>query len=315
MALKGKHPSYFREGNADDVINAILIQKYTSVGDTIKAICLKGELEHYAFYNEALLNGIIAAMYKKNKSAFEEYVLSRFTFSKADILELEAVKRLYNYNFKEALAILDKDDNAGNEIVFGDPFLIHIKDCHDCDNNALTNRKPNPDADTNEPIVVTKRAFIQSMIKLEDSVKKYPAQAAKIYFLLANGYYNMSYFGNNRAFCQTKLTYAYNDYWEIHEYNSEIAKDMPNYLNTTKAEEYYNKAMNASKDAEFKAKCCFMAAKCEQNEFFKTKPKDYKGDFKAGKYFGMLKSTYSSTKYYQEIINECGYFKTYLKSN
>jgi hypothetical protein len=97
------------------------------------------------------------------------------------------------------------------------------------------------------------------------------------------------------------------------EYNTTLNKDtMPDYMSSAIAEEYYNKAMGASKDPEFKAKCCFMAAKCEQNTFFCHEPKDYKGDFKAGKYFTMLKSNYSATKYYREIIEECGYFKTYL---
>ena len=59
---------------------------------------------------------------------------------------------------------------------------------------------------------------------------------------------------------------------------------LPVYMNCDKALAYYQKAMNASTDAEFKAQCCFMCAKCEQNYFFCHKPKDYKGDFKAGTY-------------------------------
>ena len=55
-----------------------------------------------------------------------------------------------------------------------------------------------------------------------------------------------------------------------------------------------------------------MLAKCEQNEFFRTKPENYPGDFKAGKYFRLLQKDYSETNYYKEIINECGYFRTFL---
>jgi hypothetical protein len=57
-----------------------------------------------------------------------------------------------------------------------------------------------------------------------------------------------------------------------------------------------------------------MAAKCEQNAFFMNTPANYKGDFKSGVYFASLKKDYNTTKYYQEVIKECGYFKTYLGS-
>jgi hypothetical protein len=77
-----------------------------------------------------------------------------------------------------------------------------------------------------------------------------------------------------------------------------------------KAEAYYDKALTLSKDPEFSAKCCFMAAKCEQNRFFISS--EYTGDFRAGLYFKVLRARYAKTKYYQEIIKECGYFRTYL---
>jgi hypothetical protein len=35
-------------------------------------------------------------------------------------------------------------------------------------------------------------------------------------------------------------------------------------------------------------------------------------DFVAGKYFNQMKNEYADTKYYQEAINECGYFCTFV---
>jgi ribosomal protein S1 len=32
-----------------------------------------------------------------------------------------------------------------------------------------------------------------------------------------------------------------------------------------------------------------------------------------GKYFKVLKDNYSDTEYFKEILNECGYFKTYME--
>jgi hypothetical protein len=56
-----------------------------------------------------------------------------------------------------------------------------------------------------------------------------------------------------------------------------------------------------------------MAAKCEQNKWFCSKEYS-EGIVKAGKYFGELKSKYSKTKYFQQIIAECTYFETYLNN-
>ena len=58
---------------------------------------------------------------------------------------------------------------------------------------------------------------------------------------------------------------------------------------------FYVKAMGLSNNPEFRAKYCMMAAKCEQNEFFISKPKGYKGDFKAGDYFRFLKKNSTET--------------------
>jgi hypothetical protein len=208
---------------------------------------------------------------------------------------------LYKYDFKGAMAKMNEDAGAGKEALYGDPFVIHIKDCHDCD--AADPKKT----------AYTKLSFMQKMIDLEAKAQSNPKDVAEIYFQLANGYYNMNYFGNNRVLYDTKATYMGDAGFEYSEYSSTLnGNSMPSYMSCSKAEAYYVKAMTASTDPEFKAKCCFMAAKCEQNTFFCNKPKDYKGDFKSGKYFTMLKTGFSSTQYYKEIINECGYFKTYL---
>jgi hypothetical protein len=72
--------------------------------------------------------------------------------------------------------------------------------------------------------------------------------------------------------------------------------------------------MDASRDREFRAMCCFMMAKCEQNTFYLTRPEGYNGDFRSGEYFRVLAKSYAGTRYYREVIRECGYFRTWLAS-
>jgi hypothetical protein len=68
-----------------------------------------------------------------------------------------------------------------------------------------------------------------------------------------------------------------------------------------------------------------MLAKCERNEYYNQQydPKkdswenetavEYsKVNFLAWNGFKNLKNNYSKTKYYQDVIAECGYFKTYV---
>jgi len=294
----------FRQSFAHEFVLGALVAKYTTYGDIVLATCFKGQMNDEATENNILLTALENLMNKKDKSAFETYALSEFPYAKSDIIELLAVNLMYQHRTKDALVKLNEDNSTGNEKLNADPFLIHMNDCHDCD-AALANK-----------IIYTKRSFIQKMIELEAITKSDPVNAADAYLQLANGYYNIGYFGNNRVFYDTKATNMSDAGFDYREYSPVLNKDtLPNYMSSVTAESYYNKAIAASKDPEFKAMCCFMAAKCEQNAFFCHKLKNYTGDFKSGKYFSMLKTNYASTKYYQEIIKECGYFKTYLKSN
>jgi len=75
---------------------------------------------------------------------------------------------------------------------------------------------------------------------------------------------------------------------------------------------FYRKAMASSTNKEFKAKCAWMSAKCELNNWYATK--EYAdGDhiFIESDYYKMMKEKFSDTKYYREVINECGYFCSY----
>ena len=143
------------------------------------------------------------------------------------------------------------------------------------------------------------------MVEMKNKALSNKSDAAQNYFLLANGFYNMSYFGNARVFYENSI----NPFYLYFYYSMDNTKAPEN--DNSLALKYYLLAKDHAVDKEFKAKCTFMAAKCEQNEWFLNKSKDSKDDFRSGKYFTILKNEYASTKYYAEIIKECGYFKTF----
>jgi hypothetical protein len=88
---------------------------------------------------------------------------------------------------------------------------------------------------------------------------------------------------------------------------------MKSYYDCREADKYYNMAEQLTSNKEFKAKCIWMSAKCEHNLYLETgfPVTDQNVDFVAGQNYKRLKADFRNTHYYQEIINECGYFCTY----
>ena len=186
----------------------------------------------------------------------------------------------------------------------GGAVQMDLKDCEDCDARSLTVK------------LYTKCSFAKRMLELEKEVKTTTQNRAENYFLLANAYYNLTYFGNSWMIIDFYRSY-YDNYYD------------PNYLDCSKAEEYYLKAMTVSNKKEFKAKCLFMAAKCEQNRFyidkeiFKSRDYYYSYDYESNAkikkenyrmYFKNLKDEYSKTEFYKQALKECKYFNYFVTS-
>jgi hypothetical protein len=144
------------------------------------------------------------------------------------------------------------------------------------------------------------------MRTLSEEAKGSGERAAESSLLLANGFYNMSYYGNSRDIYSTPQ----NDLWITGTlYTTHTIEDPDRInLNMNLAERYYLQAATLSRDREFKAKAIFMAAKTERNRSFhsteKTNPHVY---------FKRLKDDFADTQYYSEIIQECQYFANYVR--
>jgi hypothetical protein len=280
-----------------------LSERYNSIGEIVKAQCLNANSNNYFYEDEQHIRKMIAYMDKPDKTVFDTYILKEYDYAKADVFDLQGLRLLYQFKFKEAVAKFEECPGAGDATLMADPFVIHINDCHDCDFNALETKK------------YSKLTFAKKMLALENKLKNNPKNAA-VAFELANGYYNMTYFGNCRILYQCHIKYYQDDLdWTFENqgrsswFSCYMVRSAP-MLNCKQAETYYKKAMELSIDNEFKAKCCFMAAKAEQNTFYVSET-----DTLSHNYFKLLRDTYSKTNYYKEVIKECGYFATYVKVN
>ena len=256
---------------------------------------------------------------KPNHSAWERLWIDLYEFKLADIYESRGIYLFYQDKMDEALAEFEKitpferktynweKERDETQLVDyrtiplpGNPFNGKIKDCNDCEHAA-------------------RQSIKYSSFDLLKKIKEMKAKIAigeDVYnnaLLVGNAFYNASYFGNARAFYHNSI---------INEYGNSISKEHEKMLyGMGNVKKYYTLAQNAAETSEQKAKIAYMLAKVERNDFYSNTyfiPNEYYSGYgnnvmiRKWKGFEELKNNYSDTKYYQDVIAECGYFRKYL---
>lgn len=168
-----------------------------------------------------------------------------------------------------------------------------------------------------------KLTYAETMAWLERQTKVNPKSAAKSYYKMACGLYNTSYYGN--AWIYAAYSSASDD-----KYRTKGFYYDDDYLRNLKAETWFIKARELSNNAEFKARCTFMAAKCRQTQIpvpgsweqrladakygikFEGKDHGYSKALRNNYYFSDLKKNYSKTKFYRTAVSDCSYFRDFL---
>jgi hypothetical protein len=163
----------------------------------------------------------------------------------------------------------------------------------------------------------TKLTFARKMAQLESQLQKEPKNA-DAYYQMANALYNTSAYGNSWGL----ITYIWSSTdlgrKKLYYYDGDFIK-------ASNAKQYYLKARELSNDPEYKAKCTFMAAKCEQKQHerpsymddYKTydeREKQYMKQQRENSYFKEMQQ-YKTTAFYQKAINECSYLNDFISSN
>lgn len=150
-----------------------------------------------------------------------------------------------------------------------------------------------------------------------------PDKAAKYYYLLGLCYYNCSYFGyswktfdafrsgqNWTRLSQGPVFGAANTPYG----NSEV-------LDMRTALGYFEQALRIARNTELQAKCLFMAARCQQKQWFA----DPKCQFRPGnKEIPVIPDAYadyqklffqkcSKTEFYKQVVSECKWYEAYAR--
>ena len=210
-----------------------------------------------------------------------------------------------------ALAIFESLPGKYDFPIEVNPFNMAITDCINPENCYLKTST-----------AYTRNSFVRKLIEIRGIAEK--TNSSTDYYLLGNAYYNMTYFGPA---------------WNLMNF-SRSGSQYAGFYDCAPALAFYQKAIQYAPDRESAARACFMAAKADQNVFFKLmsekerQPDEYwwgkyeifewgdsKNDYtyfqqdikNSGhrQYFEKLKQEYRDTKFYQKAIQECKYFEYY----
>ena len=231
----------------------------------------------------------------------EERFLQKFSCLKLDQIEnCIATIHTFNGDLIQARQIMQFSSSGSNTQLMGDPFSYRIRDCHDCDHQEF--------AECCEPY--TKLRMLEEMFMWKDLLVKKPNFLAAI--KLGNAYYNLSYNGNCRRFSEVPYpSYGLNHSDEEEDYYYDWYVDMTSFNSEVyMAEDFYKKAFGLATNDEEKALATYLLSKCELVHFYNTDFGSNGSDFVAGEYFPKLKQ-YEKTEFFDQVLNECGYFKTY----
>ncbi len=310
-----------------NLMSELMAKRYHVQGDLAKeTLCIgaadhimKGKVNEYE--DHTTLNGInflrnslaskdveklYALLDGKQPNKFETYLFSHNSITKKEVIDFAGTSYLRENDYASAITWFKR--STDKKVLNKNPFI-----------DLLYDREEQLPAE--KKFSITKLAFTQQMQKLEQDVKQ-PALAAKAYYKMALGMYNMSYYGHT---------------WELVQYYRSssdgygIPKDatlfQKEYYGVFKAQDFFEKAMKASTDKNFKARCLFMMAKCAQKQIPQPQYGDYPvnwdkydADYKAyiplfknNKYFPQFVKDYSSTAFYKEAFNSCSYLRDFVK--
>jgi hypothetical protein len=288
----------FRSSTAFAWIKATMASRYRKQKEYIKAVCFSNYSDFYI--NDSDVEAMKSLLNKPNKTPYELLCTKLYTMTYNDLVEYQAIRLTYEDKLEEAIAKMETVP-ASRQLP-GNPFNGRLQDCHDCDHAAT------------QKIKYTKQSLLKKMKAMQDNIKA----GSEVYsnaMLLANAYYNLTHYGNARVFYEGNiLGESQFSPYTIDSAFRGFATDMK------LATKYYTMALKAAKTDEQKAKCHFMLAKCERNQWYNQTiytnsnyeygDRNKLPDFLPWNGFKSLQQ-YANTQFYKEAIKECGYFRSY----
>ena len=303
-----------------NIMTVALAKKYHAQGDVYKeALCVGaadkifGDNDYNAkdfLHNDTDIKDVeklYDLITASKRSNFENYLVKNSVLKVDAVIDFAGTAYLRNYDYKNAIVWLQKAGASKKDTIFKSAFIELLDDREE--------RLPT------EKKTTSKLLFAQEMLATQTLLETDKANAAKHFYKLATGLYNMTYYGHA---------------WELVQYyrSGSDGYSIPNgatafqkqYYGCYAAHDMYKSAFDASADKNFKAKCLFMMAKCVQKtaaermsysdpnysyEKADAMEKIFMKKFMNNKYFPQLIKEYSTTKFYEEAYNSCSYLRDF----
>lgn len=234
------------------------------------------------------------------KSTFDKWKMEELRNEHNKINDLLGIKYMRDDNLKLAYRYFSKVDknHYTNAPLFNENPFYKIKGYMNFDRTKTEKN-------------YTKATLVYKLMQLRNKVAQ-PNHKTKSqdYLLIANCYYNMSYYGNSWMMKRISRTANKDENYD----------DETEYYQCSKAKYYYEKAMEHSKSKDFKALCLYMKSKCEAREKEYLVYKQYEKDYyvKSEQLQKVREKAFDEfiTKYpshYNEMMSNCEIFAQYFK--
>ncbi|MFK7908833.1 MAG: hypothetical protein AB8B69_27140 [Chitinophagales bacterium] len=254
------------------------------------------------------LQKLLKIIDKKDKSPYEQFLSQKIVADKSKILDLLGTMYLRQDKLKESLAIFEEipssywksDAFSYSTYLDANPFYA----------NFYSGHLPT----VGDTVRYTKPEFVAEMLSLKAIAAEGGSDEATCNLLIANGYYNMTFYGNSWMMVRYWATesWKYSLSMRTNNYN-----DIAHFYGCTRAKEFYIKAAETASKCSFSALCYRMAGKCDyrQELLERTLSAENAWDteypqFKDNPYYQLLKSNFG--EYYDRLIDDCTSFNDFI---
>ena len=309
-----------------NLMSEVLAQRYHQQGDIYKeALCIGAadyiysKINNYNYSNGVdfvrnnLVSKDIEHLYtlldSKKSNKFEFYLVNHNSISKTTVIDFAGTAYLRDNDYANAISWFKKSADKKSLVIHTNPFADLLYDREE----ALPGEAK---------FTTTKAAFAAEMQQLEKLASTDKVNTAKHLYKIATGLYNITYYGH--AWQLVQYSRSGSDGYYIPDDATSFKKE---YYGCYKAQAYFEKAMNASADKNFKARCLFMMAKCSQKNVRQPQYNDFSDKydqyndaqdkyfitFKNNNYFPRLVKEFGNTPFYKEAFNSCSYLRDFVR--
>jgi len=325
------------------LINDKIANTYYKNGELAKTFLIHNSVEVTNNLGSIeLLNALTDFYYKANKNEFEKMLVNKTTNYKTNFIDyLNHQKGIYYLQHKNPTLALDyfnkNKSYKGKLSITKTIFSNNIKECFECEDVVMTDEVYKASLFSFIKSDFTRKELATYLLKLEKLTQDETQWKAKLaHYLLGNYYYNISNTGYYRGLLTSNTNCCNSTYTGTSYVDAKPASDIIKnnkgynlydigYYDTyyfdlsTKSRSHYEKTIELSSDKELNARCLFLIAKCELNQFynngeeggFEIKTKYYNYYLPYYESFKILKNDYSDTDFHKMILKECSYFRIY----